>query len=128
LTASQACSNMYAAGLDPEIQPGEAFTASRPERVLLGGATGFLGSYSPSYSDTRVGVDIERVRADLGLEEIAACCFSPREMATLHSLRNDLREQAFFACWTRKEALAKAKGSRAPFAAAKLPWPQGSLR
>jgi 4'-phosphopantetheinyl transferase len=31
-------------------------------------------------------------------------------MATLHSLRNDLREQAFFACWTRKEALAKAEG------------------
>jgi 4'-phosphopantetheinyl transferase len=57
-----------------------------------------------------VGVDIERVRADLGLEEIAACCFSPREIATLHSLRKDLREEAFFACWTRKEALAKAEG------------------
>jgi len=57
-----------------------------------------------------VGVDIERVRADLGLEEIAACCFSPRKIATLHSLRKDLREEAFFACWTRKEALAKAEG------------------
>jgi 4'-phosphopantetheinyl transferase len=57
-----------------------------------------------------VGVDIERVRADLGLEEIAACCFSPREMASLHSLRNGLRERAFFARWTRKEALAKAEG------------------
>ena len=60
--------------------------------------------------DRDVGVDIERVRADLGLEEIAASWFSPREIATLHSLRNDLREQAFFACWTRKEALAKAEG------------------
>jgi 4'-phosphopantetheinyl transferase len=57
-----------------------------------------------------VGVDIERVRADLGLEGIAARCFSPRELATLHSLRSDLRERAFFACWTRKEALAKAEG------------------
>jgi 4'-phosphopantetheinyl transferase len=57
-----------------------------------------------------VGVDVERVRADLGLEGIAARCFSPREIATLHSLRNDLREEAFFACWTRKEALAKAEG------------------
>jgi 4'-phosphopantetheinyl transferase len=57
-----------------------------------------------------VGVDIERVRADLGLEEIVARCFSPREIATLHSLRNDLREEAFFAFWTRKEALAKAEG------------------
>jgi 4'-phosphopantetheinyl transferase len=57
-----------------------------------------------------VGVDIERVRADLGLEEIAACCFSPREIATLHALQNGLRERAFFACWTRREALAKAEG------------------
>ena len=57
-----------------------------------------------------VGVDIERVRADLGLEGIAARYFSPREIATLHSLRNGLRERAFFACWTRKEALAKAEG------------------
>ncbi|HEY6710788.1 MAG TPA: thioester reductase domain-containing protein [Rubrobacter sp.] len=31
--------------LDPEIQPGDAFTASRPERLLLSGATGFLGSF-----------------------------------------------------------------------------------
>jgi 4'-phosphopantetheinyl transferase len=57
-----------------------------------------------------VGVDIERERADLGLEGIAARCFSPREIATLHSLRDGLRKRAFFACWTRKEALAKAEG------------------
>jgi 4'-phosphopantetheinyl transferase len=55
-----------------------------------------------------IGVDIERARDDL--EGIAVCCFSPREIATLHSLRNDLREEAFFAGWTRKEALAKAEG------------------
>jgi 4'-phosphopantetheinyl transferase len=60
--------------------------------------------------DRDVGVDIERVRADLGLEEIAARWFSPREIATLHSPGNGLREEAFFACWTRKEALAKAEG------------------
>ncbi|CAN5240129.1 MAG: 4'-phosphopantetheinyl transferase superfamily protein [Rubrobacteraceae bacterium] len=60
--------------------------------------------------DRDVGVDIERVRADLGLEEIAASWFSPREIATLHSLRNGLREEAFFACWTRREAFAKAEG------------------
>ena len=57
-----------------------------------------------------VGVDIERVRADLDFEGIAARCFSPGEMASLHSLRNGLRERAFFARWTRKEALAKAEG------------------
>jgi 4'-phosphopantetheinyl transferase len=60
--------------------------------------------------DRDVGVDIERVRADLDLEGIAARCFSPGEIASLHSLRNGLRERAFYACWTRKEALAKAEG------------------
>ena len=62
-----------------------------------------------------VGVDIERVRSGLGLEEIAACCFSPGEIATLHSLQNGPRERAFFACWTRREALAKAEGRGLPF-------------
>jgi thioester reductase-like protein len=31
--------------LDPEIQPKDGSTASRPERVFLSGATGFLGSF-----------------------------------------------------------------------------------
>jgi 4'-phosphopantetheinyl transferase len=62
-----------------------------------------------------VGVDVERVRADLGLEEIAACCFSPGEIATLRSLQNGPRGRAFFACWTRREALAKAEDRGLPF-------------
>lgn len=61
-------------------------------------------------SGREVGVDVERVRADLGLEGIAARCFSPREVASLHPLRDGQRESAFFALWTRKEALAKAEG------------------
>jgi 4'-phosphopantetheinyl transferase len=87
-------------------------------KPFLAGDSGICFSTSHSHGlvllafarGREIGVDIERVRADLGLEEIAARCFSPREIATLHSLRNDLREEAFFACWTRKEALAKAEG------------------
>jgi 4'-phosphopantetheinyl transferase len=87
-------------------------------KPFLAGDSGICFSTSHSHGlvllafacGREVGVDIERVRADLGLEEIAACCFSPREIATLHSLGKALREEAFFACWTRKEALAKAEG------------------
>ena len=87
-------------------------------KPLLTGDSGVCFSTSHSHGlvllafarGREVGVDIERVRSDLGLEGIAARRFSPREIATLHSLRKDLREEAFFACWTRKEALAKAEG------------------
>lgn len=65
------------------------------------------------YAITRgraIGVDIERVRADMANERIAARFFSPREVATLRSLRPDLQSEAFFTCWTRKEAFVKARG------------------
>jgi 4'-phosphopantetheinyl transferase len=57
-----------------------------------------------------VGVDIERVRADMANERIAARFFSPREVAALRNLRPDLQSEAFFTCWTRKEAYVKARG------------------
>src|SRR5918995_2163406 len=46
--------------LDPEIQPGEASpgTASRPERVLLTGATGFLGTFVLSELLRRTRTDV----------------------------------------------------------------------
>jgi len=58
----------------------------------------------------RLGVDIERVRADIDIAALAQQCFSARERAGLLSLHADLRFQAFFACWTRKEAFIKATG------------------
>jgi 4'-phosphopantetheinyl transferase len=57
-----------------------------------------------------IGVDVEHLREDLGLDEIASRHFATREVATLRSLPNSSRKEAFFACWTRKEAFAKAKG------------------
>jgi 4'-phosphopantetheinyl transferase len=57
-----------------------------------------------------VGVDIEFMRDDLEYMEIAAGFFSPREVATLGSLPPEMRAQAFFNCWTRKEAYIKARG------------------
>ena len=36
--------------------------------------------------------------------------FSAREYATLQTLPTQLQQEAFFLCWTRKEAYLKAKG------------------
>jgi 4'-phosphopantetheinyl transferase len=57
-----------------------------------------------------VGVDIERVRDDIDMDAFAAHSFSPRELAALRGLTPPARREAFFACWTRKEAYVKARG------------------
>jgi 4'-phosphopantetheinyl transferase len=57
-----------------------------------------------------IGIDLERVRADLDYEQIAARFFSPRENAVLRALPAELKLEAFFNCWTRKEAYIKARG------------------
>jgi len=62
-----------------------------------------------------IGADIERVREDFEVEEIAARFFSQAEKRALLSLPPDQRHEAFFRCWTRKEALLKAKGDGLSF-------------
>ena len=57
-----------------------------------------------------VGVDVERVRDNLEGEQLAERFFSPREVAALLALPPALRREAFFHCWTRKEAYIKANG------------------
>ncbi|HEV3037565.1 MAG TPA: 4'-phosphopantetheinyl transferase superfamily protein [Candidatus Angelobacter sp.] len=57
-----------------------------------------------------MGIDIEVIRVDFGGQEIAERFFSPYEVATLLSLPQDQRAEAFFYCWTRKEAYIKAQG------------------
>lgn len=57
-----------------------------------------------------LGVDIEQIRVDLADEKIAQRFFSAREIVDFQSLPEDQRSQAFFACWTRKEAFIKAQG------------------
>lgn len=57
-----------------------------------------------------VGIDLERIRSNVEFEQIAERFFSHREVATLRMLPPDLQQQAFFLCWTRKEAYIKARG------------------
>lgn len=62
-----------------------------------------------------VGIDLERIESNIELEEIANRFFSQRESRDLLALPLDQRPQAFFNCWTRKEAFIKAKGSGLSF-------------
>ena len=65
------------------------------------------------YAFTRlgeIGVDIEYIRPEFPDQEIARRFFSASEITSLESLPIETRPQAFFNCWTRKEAFIKAKG------------------
>ncbi|MEN4099902.1 MAG: 4'-phosphopantetheinyl transferase superfamily protein [Anaerolineaceae bacterium] len=58
----------------------------------------------------RIGVDLERVRTDIDYTQIAQQFFSPGELKCLLALPHEQQLDAFYACWTRKEALIKARG------------------
>jgi 4'-phosphopantetheinyl transferase len=68
-----------------------------------------LGLYAIT-RNRKIGVDLEYIRTDFACEQIAKRFFSSRENATLRSLTPRLKHQAFFTCWTRKEAYIKARG------------------
>jgi 4'-phosphopantetheinyl transferase len=60
--------------------------------------------------ERRVGIDVEQIRSGFGDGTIAESFFTPCEVAALRALPRLERENAFFACWTRKEAYLKARG------------------
>ena len=60
--------------------------------------------------DREVGVDIEKIRADIDVLAIAQRFFTAEEAARLESLEQSERTKLFFTLWTRKEALSKARG------------------
>ena len=57
-----------------------------------------------------VGVDLEFMREDFAGDRIADRFFSQPEIAALANVPLELKQQAFFDCWTRKEAYIKARG------------------
>jgi 4'-phosphopantetheinyl transferase len=64
---------------------------------------------------TDVGIDIEFHRSGITDEGIAERFFSEREVRTLLSLPDAERQQAFYRCWTRKEAYLKGNGEGLAF-------------
>lgn len=65
--------------------------------------------------DRELGVDVEYVRTPNDYEGLAAQFFAQAEVDALRSLPESVRLQAFFNCWTRKEAVLKAVGTGLAF-------------
>ncbi len=58
----------------------------------------------------KVGVDVERVTSGIMDEQFISYVFSQKELSTIQSLPMDMRTNALFRSWTRKEAFVKALG------------------
>lgn len=57
-----------------------------------------------------IGVDLEYTGVEMDYERIAECFMSPRELLEFRKMPSSLQREAFFRCWTRKEAYVKARG------------------
>jgi len=94
----------------------ETAAAGKPHLASGQGQLQFNLAHSGEYvliaiADGRaVGIDVEEVRDDFDVGEIAAHFFSPHEQRALEALTGRARIEAFFECWTRKEAYVKARG------------------
>jgi 4'-phosphopantetheinyl transferase len=60
--------------------------------------------------EREIGVDIECIRLDLEVDDLAQRFFSVAENERLRAVPTDFRHLAFLRCWTCKEAYAKALG------------------
>ena len=67
--------------------------------------SGAVGLIAVAGAGRRVGVDVEQVRPGMDVGAVAARFFHPDEAAAIAG-----RRDAFFRCWTRKEAVVKALG------------------
>jgi 4'-phosphopantetheinyl transferase len=97
------------------------FSYSNKEKPFLGPAHASNDvSFNVSHSDDialfafarrrEIGIDVERIRRDFDVDAIARRFFSTHEQKQLATLPSENRFDAFFRCWTRKEAYIKATG------------------
>jgi 4'-phosphopantetheinyl transferase len=103
-------------GRDPRVLEfsfgvsGKPAVSDDPELRFNKSDSGDLAVYAIA-NGCDVGVDVEQLRDVADAERIAAQYFSPEETTEL--LRENAavgRREAFFRCWTRKEAYIKAVG------------------
>ncbi|TVR61369.1 MAG: 4'-phosphopantetheinyl transferase superfamily protein [Candidatus Competibacteraceae bacterium] len=58
-----------------------------------------------------VGVDLEVLERTVTYADVAKRVCTPREWVVFQTLPTERAREAFFTCWTRKEAIAKALGA-----------------
>ena len=68
-----------------------------------------IALYAFAY-ERQVGIDVEHMRGLLDYEQVATHYFSSYECSVLRALPTTLRQEAFYTCWTHKEAYIKARG------------------
>jgi 4'-phosphopantetheinyl transferase len=76
------------------------FNLSHSDDVALLGVT----------TGCEIGVDVEKIRAVEDMENLTHTYFCRAESEELKSVAFEQRREAFFRCWTRKEAYLKAIG------------------
>ncbi len=100
---------------EPARLPIQLAAGGKP--LLEDAALAFSVSHSGEwllYGFTRspwIGVDVEQVRPLPSALGLAARFFTERERDALAQLQGDALQQAFFTCWTRKEAYLKGCGA-----------------
>lgn len=80
--------------------PALRFNLSHSEGVALLGVT----------REAEIGVDVEAVRTMLDAGDVARDNFSSAEVDAWERLPEAMRDDGFFSCWSRKEAIVKAMG------------------
>lgn len=58
----------------------------------------------------KIGIDVEYTKKDIEVKKIASHFFAEEEVTSLLALKESYHKQAFYNCWTRKEAFIKALG------------------
>jgi 4'-phosphopantetheinyl transferase len=99
-------------------------------KPVLADGLGYAVRFNVSHSAARaafvvarrreVGIDIEQIRPIPDLHSVADRFFSAPEARLLRLLPQDRRAEAFFRCWTRKEAFVKAIGAGLAFPLSEL--------
>lgn len=108
------------------VEPGALeFTYGPHGKPSLAGAQGQAIEFNLSHSrdlclcaittDVTLGVDVEWLRAAAATEGIARRYFATGEVERLFALPQAQHLEAFFSCWTRKEAYLKAVGAGLTF-------------
>ena len=63
----------------------------------------------------KIGIDIESIRDDVSIGQVAQQFFSKNEISSLETIDINKRPGLFFQYWTRKEAFLKARGEGISF-------------
>jgi 4'-phosphopantetheinyl transferase len=107
--------------LTPQELRFETAAAGKPHLASGQGQLQFNLAHSGEYvliaiADGRaVGIDVEEVHDDFDVDQVAVHFFSADEQRDLGTFTGRAKIEAFYNCWTRKEAYLKAHGAGLSF-------------